>query len=99
MGNIIALLKNWKNKAYWKELEYNSYGIQGVCIVFQTCLGSIAAAYSLSIGFLLGLGLVTITNIVANAFIISQSPLKWIVRSSIITALTSLIVTIYSVVI
>lgn len=95
MGTLSSLIKNWNSETYWKELDYSSFGIQGTCIVLQTCIGSVAAAYSLSAGALVALSLVTISNIVANALIISQSPLKWIVASSVITIITSIVVTVY----
>ncbi|PCJ01100.1 MAG: hypothetical protein COB15_01305 [Flavobacteriales bacterium] len=84
-----------KTEEYWEELNFNRFGITACCIFLQTCLGSIAAASCLTINSMVGLALVTITNLLSNSLIISQRPLKGILISSVITLSISIGAIIY----
>lgn len=101
IGNQIHALERKEKSAHWTSLwesiEFNRYGIMTVALLVQSCIGGFAAMYCLQLDppyALVSLSIVAFFAMAANAAAIGQASMKWIVGSSIVSILVSIIVAI-----
>jgi len=96
--NILTAYKNLKDPSFWEEVEFNRFGISAMLITVQSCVGGAAIGFMFKYGFggnLLMLWIISATTMAANAAVIAQPPMKWVVGFSIIAMLMATLISIY----
>jgi len=75
-------------------LEFNRFGLTAFTLTVQSCVGALAAHAILQLPdhlITIPLTLVTILVMIANSFVIAQTPMKWTMRAFYGSLLVSII--------
>jgi len=91
MGKLI--LNSFKQQAL--QFEESRFAAMAILIIFQSCMGSIAAMYSLMNHDYVSLSISVIVTMASNAAFIALSPAKWclgIVYTSVATSIVLIII-------
>jgi len=86
--------KTSSNSDFWKNTEFNRFGIIAFLLVIVTCLGGFAAAVAVKENTL-QLTVVTASAMLVEALILSVAPMRAIIISSVISVVISLLVIVF----
>ncbi len=95
-------LSTLKNEDFWKQAEFNRYGIMAFVLIFQCCFASISICYILGLPEhlqLLPLILVSTSTMASNAVNIVLAPMKVVAVFFFTCVLISAITLIFSLVV
>ena len=91
---VYAEAKTSSNSDFWKNTEFNRFGIIAFLLVIVTCLGGFAAAVAVKENTL-QLTVVTASAMLVEALILSVAPMRAIIISSVISVVISLLVIVF----
>lgn len=83
-----------KLNAFWKDAEFNRFGIIPVTLLLVACIGGFAASYGAG-GSAFRLGMVAFPSIVALALMLAVAPMRLIFWSTAIAIILDLFVLIF----
>jgi len=78
------------------DFEISRFGAMTLMMTLQSCLGSIAAMYSLVTNSFIALAIVAIVTMTSNAAFISQVSAKWCLRLFYLSIFVNCLVLVYT---
>lgn len=78
------------------DFEISRFGAMTLMITLQSCLGSIAAMYTLATNSFIALGIVAFVTMASNAAFISQVSAKWCLRFFYLSIFVNCLVLVYT---
>jgi hypothetical protein len=91
---VYAEAKTSSTSDFWKNAEFNRFGIVAFLLVIVTCLGGFAAAVAVKESTL-QLAVVTSSAMLVEALILAVTPMRAIIISSVISVVISLFVIVF----
>ena len=91
--------ENINRKSFVERMEFNRFGVISFTLTVQSCLGALAAHAILQLPdhlITIPLLLVTMLVMIANALVIAQAEMKWILNAFYVSGGVSLLVLMFS---